>query len=236
MLRTDPNLVATAPTPGSSSRTRDGAATAAVLGATLALAAASWVVAVRRMHGMDMGEATPLGPFGTFVELWAWMMAAMMLPLAIPAALRSTRADRRLFAWPLFVGSYLAVWTLVGVALYAVYRPHGPGVAGAVVIAAGVYELTPLKRRFRRRCQARAGSGLELGLCCVGSGIGLMLVLVVLGVMSVGWMIVITVVALAQRLLPPRARIDVPVALATIGLGIVVITAPSLVPGLLPSM
>ncbi len=48
-------------------------------------------------------------------------------------------------AVPLFVGSYLAVWTLVGVAVYALYRPHGSSAAGALAIAASVHEFTPLK-------------------------------------------------------------------------------------------
>jgi hypothetical protein len=60
------------------------AATAAVVAATLGLAAASWVVAVRRMNGMDMGVATALGSFPVFVILWMWIMAAMMLPGAVP--------------------------------------------------------------------------------------------------------------------------------------------------------
>ena len=100
------------------------AATAAVLTATLGLAAASWVVAVRQMSGMDMGVATELGSFAFFVALWVSMMATMMLPGAAPAASRHAHASGRLRAVPLFVGSYLAVWTLVGVAVYALYRPH----------------------------------------------------------------------------------------------------------------
>jgi predicted metal-binding membrane protein len=100
------------------------AATASVLTATVGLAAASWVVAVRQMTGMDMGVATRLGSFGFFVAVWVSMMAAMMLPGAAPAVLRRAHASGRVRAVPLFVGSYLAVWTLVGVAVYAVYRPH----------------------------------------------------------------------------------------------------------------
>src|SRR2546428_8211025 len=116
----------------------------AALTATLGLADASWVVAVRQMNGMDMGVATGLGSFAFFVALWVSMMAAMMLPGAVPAVSRRAHATGRVRAVPLFVGSYLAVWTLVGVAVYALYRPHGYLAAGAVVIAAGVYELTPL--------------------------------------------------------------------------------------------
>ena len=167
--------------------------TAAALTATLGLAAASWVVAVRQMNGMDMGVATRLGSFAFFVALWVSMMAAMMLPGAVPAVLRRAHASGRVRAVPLFVGSYLAVWTLVGVAVYALYRPHGYLAAGAVAIAAGVYEFTPLKQHFRRRCRESVGSGFEFGLCCVGSSIGLMLMLVALSVMSVTWMSVIAV-------------------------------------------
>jgi predicted metal-binding membrane protein len=212
------------------------AATAAALTATLGLAAASWVVAVRQMNGMDMGVATRLGSFGFFAALWGWMMAAMMLPGAAPAVVRRAHASGRVRAVPLFVGSYLAVWALVGVGVYALYRPHGPVGAGAVVIAAGVYEFTPFKRHFRRRCRESVRSGLRFGLCCVGSSIGLMLMLVALGVMSVAWMAVIAVPVLAQKLLPAKAAIDVPLALAIVGLGILIVIAPSSVPGLAPPM
>jgi predicted metal-binding membrane protein len=210
--------------------------TLAVLTATLGLAAASWVVAVRRMVGMDMGPATELGPFEFFAALWASMMAAMMLPGAAPGILRRVHATGRVLALPLFVGSYLAVWALVGIAVYAVYRPHGSLAAAVVVIAAGVYELTPLKRHFRRRCRESLRSGFEFGICCVGSSIGLMLMLLALGVMSVAWMSVIAAVVLAQKLLPARAAIDVPLALAIVGLGVWIALAPSSVPAPVPLM
>jgi predicted metal-binding membrane protein len=206
------------------------AATAAALTATLGLAAASWVNAVRQMNGMDMGVATQLGSFAFFVALWVSMMAAMMLPGAAPAVLRRAHA-RGVRIVPVFIGSYLAVWTLVGVAVYALYRPHGSFAAGAVVIAAGVYELTPLKQHFRRRCRESAGSGFEFGLCCAASSIGLMLVLVALGVMSVTWMSVIALLVLAQKLLPAKTAIDVPLGLAIVGLGIRIVIAPSSFPG-----
>src|SRR5437879_3298230 len=216
-----------------SGRTRT---TAGALTATLALAAGSWAVAVRLMNGMDMGVATGLGSFAFFVALWVSMMAAMMLPGAAPAVLRGARASGRVRAVPLFVGSYLAVWTLVGVAVYALYRPHGSFVAGAVAIAAGVYEFTPLKQHFRRLCRESVRSGFEFGLYCVGSSIGLMLLLPAVGVMSVTWMTVIAVLALGQKLLPAKAAVDVPLALAIVGLGVLIVIAPSSVPGLTPSM
>ncbi len=63
-----------------------------------------------------------------------------------------------------------------------------------------------------------------------------MLMLVALGVMSVAWMSVIAVLVVAQKLLPAKAALDVPLALAIIGLGILIVLAPASVPGLTPPM
>ena len=215
---------------------RGAAAPPIVLAATLGLAAACWAVTAWLMDGMDMGVATRPGAFGFFVAAWVTMMAAMMLPGAAPAVARHTRMTGKVRAALPFTGSYLAIWALAGVAAYALDQPHGSLAAGAVVIAAGAYELTPVKRHFRRRCREAAGSGLGFGLCCVGSSIGLMALLVALGVMSLLWMSVVAVLACAQKLLPAKAAIDVPLALALIGLGFVIVIAPSLIPGLTPPM
>ena len=88
----------------------------------------------------------------------------------------------------------------------------------------------------RRRCRETAGSGFGFGLCCVGSSAGLMAMLVVLGVMSVGWMAVIAVLVTAQKLLPPRAALDVPLALMIVAFGVLIVVDPSSVPGLTPPM
>ena len=208
------------------------AATAAALAATLGLAGAAWVFAVRQMDGMDMGVATELGSFAFFVAAWVPMMAAMMLPGAVPAVLKCARRGRPVRAVPLFVGSYLAVWALAGVAVYALYQPHGSFAAGVLTVAAGVYELTPLKRDCRRRCRENVRSGFQFGLYCVGSSIGLMVMLLALGVMSVTWMSLVALLILAQKLLPPTTVIDAPQAMAIVALGIVVAVAPSSIPGL----
>jgi predicted metal-binding membrane protein len=210
--------------------------TGAALTVTLGLAAVCWVVAIRQMNGMNMGDATALGSVAFFMAVWVPMMAAMMLPGAVPAVSRFVRSNGQALAAPLFAGSYLAVWTLAGLAVYALYQPHGSVVAGALTIAAGVYELTPLKHACRRACRKGVRTGFQFGLYCVGSSIGLMAVLVALDLMSVLWMSVIAAVVLAQKLLPPRASVDVPVALAIVVLGILCISAPSAVPGLIPSM
>ena len=210
------------------------ASPAIVLTATLGLAAACWVAAARLMDGMDMGFATRPGSFGLFAAAWVTMMAAMMLPGAAPAVARYARVSGKMRTAALFAGSYLAIWALAGVVAFALDRPHGSLAAGVVVIAAGAYELTPVKQHFRRRCREDASSGTEFGLCCAGSSIGLMAMLVALDVMSLIWMSVVAVVAGAQKLLPAKAIIDVPLAMALIGLGLVIVIAPSMVPGLTP--
>jgi len=91
---------------------------------------------------MDMGVSTRLGSFGSFTVLWLVMMAAMMLPGAAPAAVRRARASGRLLASPMFAGSYLGVWALVGVAVYALYRPLGLGI-WIVLAPSSVPGLTP---------------------------------------------------------------------------------------------
>jgi uncharacterized protein YndB with AHSA1/START domain len=66
--------------------------------------------------------------------------------------------------------------------------------------------------------------------------LGLMAMLVALGVISITWMAVIAVLVLAQKLLPAKTAIDLPLSLAVAGLGVMIVIAPSLVPELSPPM
>jgi predicted metal-binding membrane protein len=186
------------------------------------------------MGMMDMGVATELGPFPPFLATWTAMMAAMMLPGAVPAVLRHGRAAGPLRA-VLFAESYLAVWAAAGLAVYALDRPHGTTAAGVVALAAAAYELTPLKRWFRRRCGEEAG-GLRYGLRCAGSSGGLMATQVAVGLMNVPAMVAVGVLVTAQKLLPARAAVDVPVALAVAAVGLALLVAPGWVPGAVPTM
>ncbi len=196
-------------------------ATTSALMATIGAGAAGWVIAVPRMSGMDMGVATTLGSFPFFLSVWLPMMAAMMLPGVAPSALRLAAAGRAGVDVVRHVGSYLAVWAVVGVVVFALYRPHSTTSAGAFTVAAGLYELTPLKRRFRLMAEDRGRSGWELGRCCVGSTAGLMLVMLAFGAMSLTWMVLATAAVLLQKLLPPKAVVDVPLAIAIVAIGVV---------------
>jgi predicted metal-binding membrane protein len=190
---------------------------------TVALAAGGWLASLWQMRGMDMGAATSLGSPASFVGIWMSMMAAMMLPAAVPAIRSVVRTDSRFVAGLWFVASYLAVWLAFGIAAYGLYREHGHATAGVLTILAGVYELTPFKRACRERCRERVRSGGRFGVYCLGSSVGLMLMLLALGVMNIGLMVGVTAIVLAQKLLPPRPFLDVTLALAIVALGVVVV-------------
>jgi predicted metal-binding membrane protein len=214
-----------------------------------AAAVVAWAVSVERMSSMDAGPGTDLGGLGWYLGIWVTMTAAMMLPSAARAVPFVGRLTRGLPAL-LFAVGYLAAWTAYGLAAYGLFRVvtsfdtgwlawdrGGPYVTGGVIVAAGAYELTPLKAHLLRRCRMRAGenvfrSGLTNGLYCVGCCFALMAVLFALGVMSILWMALIAAVILAEKLLPSGVRLTRVVALALIVLGLWVAASPASVPGL----
>jgi predicted metal-binding membrane protein len=220
---------------------------------TLALvagAAVAWAVTVGRMRGMDAGPGTDLGGLGWYLGIWVTMTAAMMLPSAAPAARHVARLARRMPTL-LFTVGYLAVWTGYGLLAYGVFRlvtsfdtgwlawdRGGPYAAGSVVLAAGLYELTPLKRSSLGRCRSAPPggdafrSGLAHGFDCVGCSGALMAVLFVLGVMSLFWMAVIAVAIFAEKVLLRGPRLAPMLAVALVALGIWVAVSPASVPGL----
>jgi predicted metal-binding membrane protein len=137
-------------------------------------ALSTWIVTVQRMKGMDAGPGTDLGGLAWFLGIWVTMMAAMMLPSAMPMLLIFAKVSRGRYeqgraghvpVWIFLVG-YFAAWTGYGLVAYGIYRGivaagadwlawdrSGPYVAGGAVAAAGLYELTPLKEVCLRHCR-----------------------------------------------------------------------------------
>ena len=213
-------------------------------------AVAAWAVTVDRMRGMGAGPGTDLGGLGWYLGIWVTMTAAMMLPSAVPAARHVALLARRMPTL-LFTGGYLAVWTGYGLLAYGVFRlvtsfdidwlawnRGGPYAAGVVIVAAGLYELTPLKRLSLRRCRSprhplsALRSGLAHGVDCVGCSGALMAVLFVLGAMSLFWMAVVAVAICAEKVLPHGTRLAPVFAVALVALGVWVAVSPGSVPGL----
>jgi predicted metal-binding membrane protein len=193
----------------------------------LAAAAFAWVVTLGRMQGMDGGPGTDLGGLGWYLGIWVTMTAAMMLPTTV----RVARAVS-------FAVGYLAVWTVFGLAAYLVFRNGiSTELAGVLLVAAGLYQLTPLKQRSLRRCRtANDGDALRTGvlhgLDCVGSSGGLMVALFALGLMSPWWTAAIAAAIFAEKVLPAGPRLSGVFAVALVVLGIGMAMSPENVPGL----
>jgi predicted metal-binding membrane protein len=185
----------------------------------------------------------------TFAGRWTVMMAAMMLPGVVPAAVAS-RADERPHSSTVaaLASGYIVVWIAAGVvafgsliALNSVGEPGGwPARAGgALVVFAGAYQFSGWKRRLlernRERGQITSGSGvfggafgvgLSHGLRCVGASWALMAVLLVVGVMNVAWMAVIGAICFGEKVSTHRAALATGVGLALVALGLVVLAEP----------
>jgi len=173
---------------------------------------------------------------------------------------RSRRGQAEFVPTWIFVAGYLFAWTLYGLLAYGVYRAvisagtdwlawerSGRYVAGGALVAAGVFQLTPLKDVCLRHCrsplhfllhdwrQGRAGAfrmGLEHGAFCIGCCWGLMLALFALGVMSLFWMAIVAAVIFVEKLAPQGERLVRVFGVTLIALGIWVASAPASVPGL----
>jgi predicted metal-binding membrane protein len=242
---------------------------AGLIGLLVVLAAVAWARTDDRMQGMDAGPGTDLGGLGWFLGVWVVMMGAMMFPSISPMVLmyariqegKRERGDAPVTgATAIFVAGYLVAWGLAGLAGYAIFvavdsldigfltwDEGGPYVAGAVIVGAAIYQLTPLKDVCLRKCRnpltflltawrpGRAGAlrmGVEHGSYCVGCCWALMAALFALGVMSIGWMALIAALIAAEKLLPWQAVANRGIAVFLAVLGIAVAFAPDDVPGL----
>ena len=235
----------------------------------LILAAIAWAMTGDRMAGMDAGPGTDLGGLGFWLTAWVVMMAAMMFPSIAPMVVMYARIEEgkrrkgqatQTGATATFVGGYLLTWAAAGLIAYAIFEigrsldlgflawdsgaPYG---AGGVIIAAAIYQLTPLKDVCLRHCRnpltfvlmhwrpGRIGAllmGMEHGGWCVGCCWGLMAALFALGVMSIGWMVLVAALIALEKLLPWKAVANRSVAVVLVVLGLAVAFVPDKVPGL----
>jgi len=208
-----------------------------ILALLLTLAAAAWAVLVWHHHGvnMDMRMASPtnagLRAF-LFLAIWTVMMVAMMFPTTAPMflAFHKEQAAKRkpddafVAAW-VFVVGYLLMWVIAGAVAYfgelvavAVHSILGPVSAaqfgGAILILAGLYQLTPLKEVCLSECRTPIATttwhdektdplqmGLLHGLYCVGCCWLIIVALFPVG-MSVGAMAAFTLIIFAEKALP----------------------------------
>src|SRR5882757_1800269 len=240
-----------------------------ILGLLLALAAAAWAVLVWQGRSRDMDMAMDSPTMGLraplFLAIWVIMMVAMMFPTAAPMILtfhkvqagKRQRGEGFVSTW-IFVAAYLLVWTLSGVAAYAgalaaeavaaraaVSPATAARVGGIVLVAAGLYQFTPLKDLCLSKCRTpitfvmtswrdgAAGAlrmGLLHGVYCLGCCWLLFVILFPLGIMNIAAMAVITLVIFAEKTLPWGRAAARTAAAALIVCGSIVLVAPQLLP------
>ena len=228
----------------------------------LALAAVGWWWTAREMQDMDGGPWTGFGTVAWFLGVWVVMMAAMMFPSVAPTvALYSKLKHTRAHGAPLlFASGYLLVWSAVGLLAYVLARSGGElfgdvlawdsagrWVAGATLIAAAAYELTPLKDVCLGKCRTPLGfllgswrdgltgatrMGARHGAWCVGCCWALMVSLFALGVMSVVWMALIAGLIAFEKLIPWRRVATYGTAALLLVLGVLMLVAPDVIPAL----
>ena len=247
----------------------DLAAAFAAARARLGLVAVLFVVAgigwwwtVDQMRGMDNGPWTALGTLAWFLGVWVVMMAAMMFPSVSPTvALYARMTSAEPGGRPvLFAVGYLVTWAAAGAVAFALafagaraggdvlsWDRAGRWVAGATLLIAAVYELTPLKDACLGKCRSplglllgswrdgRAGAlrmGAKNGAWCVGCCWALMASFFALGIMSIVWMAVIAGLIAIEKTLPWRRVATYGTTTVLLVLGLLLLAAPHAVPGL----
>lgn len=209
------------------------------LGIAGLVAAGLWALTWASMTGMKPGPG--MAPMAPAVGIWLTMMAAMMLPAMTPMlavytglAAREDRGGRLALRVALFGLGYFALWALVAIAMafgqqWLAATPWftmagtqaTPIAAGALIIAAGLWQLTPVKHTCLTHCREpliflmahwRDGirgafpTGLHHGLYCVGCCIAIMGLMFVFGAMTLWSMAAIALWFLAEKVLPGAER------------------------------
>jgi predicted metal-binding membrane protein len=208
------------------------------------------------MPGMKMAMSGPhpwsLGDAVTAFVMWSVMMIAMMVPSASPMITVYARAVQARGAGAslkvaMFAMGYIAAWTLFSAlatliqlalqqtALISADLAVAPLIGGAILIAAGLYQLTPLKQVCLRHCRSPLGffmtewregaagaftMGLKHGAFCVGCCWMLMGLLFAAGVMNLLWVAAIAIFVLLEKVMPRGRLIANAAALALVGAGI----------------
>lgn len=228
----------------------------------LGLAAVAWWLTVILSGGM--GAETTMAPMslGAFLLAWMLMMTAMMLPAVTPVVRLYQRAAaaRRVAPSGYFVLAYLVAWTVSGLPAYLLWRviamPLRTGeswalrLAGATLLFAGAYQLTPMKKACLRHCRSpmsyfmrmrgsleRPGGAFRAGLLhaayCGGCCVALMVVLVAAAAMNLWWAVFIALGVLVERNVWWGPAFSTALGVVLVALGTTVVLSPSFLSNLM---
>jgi predicted metal-binding membrane protein len=246
-----------------------GAAAVLLLVLLIAASVGAWAFMVWMGGGMSsamlLGSVSTAWGFGLFLAVWSVMMVAMMFPAAAPMtqtySVLSGREDPNYHSrgalTSAFLATYVAVWAAIGVLFaiaYVLLAPElpvlvgtgtlGVTVAASVLIAAGIYQTTPLKQTCLRGCRSplsflltdwRPGfrGAVRLGwrhaAYCVGCCGALFAVLFAVGLMALPWMALIALMIFVEKLIPGGSGFRVSAALggALVVVGLLFLVVPA---------
>lgn len=196
------------------------------------------------------------------VMMAAMMLPAAASMILMFASAQARREREVAVPTWIFVAGYILVWAGAGIVVYVLVQigselatslapaqrtRWAPLALGTTVAAAGLYQFTPIKRVCLRHCRSpfafiaqhwrdgRIGAlamGLKHGAYCFGCCWALFAVLVATGVMSLAWMLLLTLVVFVEKMLPQGRRAGAAIGIALIGLGIVVASGAVAMPWL----
>jgi predicted metal-binding membrane protein len=242
---------------------------------TFLCAGLAWMFTYKQLAGMLSWQmyGTMGMPLGPFLFFWTIMMAAMMLPALAPIVSIRYERHRQEFsrytvvAWlvaPLrlgvFIAGYLFIWCCFGLPIFMlgllsnqlVLRAPllSVGLGIILFIAAGIYQLGPLKRRCLTHCKpnhytcvadqdapvrtpfADLKAGVVHSISCLGSCGNLMIVLIAVGLMNLFWMVLLTLIVFIEKVWPYGYRLNALLGVALITYGMFSFIEPALLSGL----
>jgi predicted metal-binding membrane protein len=228
--------------------------------AILIAAAAAWLVTITWAQSMGVMPGTMGMTVAAFIVMWTLMMAAMMLPSAMPMIVLYSRTIQtqpwiRMSAFGL---GYILAWAATGVPAFILawftgrVAVENPGWATVIAVAifggAGVYQLTSLKNRCLSHCRSPLGhlmhygnyrgryrdlrAGAHHGLFCLGCCWALMVLMIAFGVMNLLAMVVLAAVIGIEKQWSRGEAFSKVMGVVALGLAVAVIFVPELAPGL----
>ena len=239
----------------------------------LLLALLAWIPTLQQtlsMLSMPMPMVGPMGmSLGIFLLFWTIMMIAMMFPALAPTASvqfetrrQQTNSAMACSSLLIFLVGYLLIWTVFGLPVFFLSLlnerlilhtpPLGIGLDITLLVGIGVYQMTPLEKRFLSCCNPTLGchtempspnitlshlkTGLMHGIHCLGCCGGLMLVMVVVGLMNLPWMVLLTMLIFLEKTWQYGHRLSFFIGIGLLLFAMLAFIDPGLLSSLSPSI
>lgn len=232
------------------------------------LSGLAWIPTLQQTLNMLFLASPQFGTMGLplwpFLLCWTVMMIAMMFPSLAPMiSTRYTLSQpgegnnpfRQMFV---FLAGYLVAWSIAGIPIFYLAQlgeqcvlsapPLGIAIGITLLVLSGLYQITPLKRYYLKRCNpalcrtpqqqpactlfSQLRDGLRHGLTCLGCCGTLMLIMVAVGLMNLPWMLLLTLIIFLEKTWSQGVRLSIFVGLGLLIFAVMALIEPALLAGL----